>query len=41
MKRFVRTRKLVAAGFIALLSVTAVGATAGPAEARTGDSWCC
>lgn len=41
MKRF--TRKLAAASFVALLSVSAVGVTAAPANAaRTGGSgWCC
>lgn len=42
MKRF--TRKLAAASFVALLSVSAVGVTAAPANAArasTGNGWCC
>lgn len=41
MIRFARTRKLVAAGFVALISVSTVAVTAAPAEAKTGSGWCC
>lgn len=46
MNRFLRIRKLAAASLLALLTITAVGATT-PADAAVtsmrggGDHWCC